>query len=163
VAAASGLGRPSLDGDRLAYHVAGTGSSRIAMVDLVSGERRRLRRAVGAVLLNPSLSGDRLLYVDSSATRQRLRLGGVLATGAGDRTLFSTTPTARRDAGREPGKALHHAGYPGGRRPRTPARPRAGLTVTLWTTALDATTAYVTSLRHRTAGRTDATLLKILL
>jgi hypothetical protein len=163
MARASELGRPSLDGDRLAYHVSGTKSSRIATVDLVTGDRFTLRRSVGSLLLNPTLSGDRLLYVESTATRQRLRLGDLRAYGGADRSLFSTTPTARRDAGHEPNKGLHHAGYPDGVRPRMAPRPARGVTVTLWTTAIDATMAYVTSVRHLPAGATAASLLKVAL
>ena len=156
-ASASGLGRPAIDGDRLVFHVSGAESSRIVEVDLASRVRRTRRRSRSALLLNPSLSGDRLVYVRSGADRQRVLLA---RPGRRDRVLFSTTPTARRDAGHEAGKRLHRQGYRGGRRPPQPRRPRRGLTVTLWTTALDGDTAYVTRLRHR-SGRTTASLLRM--
>ena len=161
LARGNGVGRPSLDGDTLAYHVSGAVSSRITTVNLVTGERLTLRRSVGTLLLNPTLSGDRLLYVQSSATRQVLRLADLRAYGGVDRSLFSTTPTARRDAGHEPQKSPHHAGYPNGVRPKQPVRPPRGLTVTLWTTALDGNTAYVSALRHLPGGVTTSALLKV--
>jgi hypothetical protein len=160
-ARSNGLGRPSLDGDRLVYDVAGTKSSKLSMLDLVTGERATLRRATGALLLNPTLSGNRLLYVESRATRQRVRLADLGVYGSTDRTLYSTWPTARRDAGHEPHHGLHHAGYPDGVRPKMPSRPPRGLAVTLWTTALAGDTAYVTSLRHVRGAPTQASLFKV--
>jgi hypothetical protein len=87
-------------------------------------------------------------------------LGATYTAGA-DRVLVSTTPTARRDSGEEAGHHEHHAGYPGGRRPPDPARPPQGVTVTLWTTALDGTTAYVTRLRHRPSSVTQSRILRL--
>jgi hypothetical protein len=66
------------------------------------------------------------------------------------------TPTGRRDAGHEKGHGRHHAGYPGGRPPRLAPRPPAGVSTTLWTTALGPATAYVTRLRHRSGTTTTA-------
>lgn len=74
--------------------------------------------------------------------------------------LCSTTPTVRGDAGDERGKHPHRQGYPKGKRPATFVQPRAGVTVTLTSTAFDGTAAYVTRLRHRGA-RTDSSNLRI--
>ena len=79
---------------------------------------------------------------------------------AKDATLYATTPTARRDVGYERGKHPHHAGYPDGKRPVLPPRPAKGLTVTLWTTALNGADAYVTRLRHR-GGAVESRVLKV--
>jgi MFS family permease len=163
VATGRGIGRPSIDGDHLVFHVVGRQSSRILEVDLPSGTRRVLRAdRTGGVLLNPSVSGERLLYVRATAVRQQVRAGARAPRGVrSDRVAYSTFPTTRRDAGHEPGLGLHHQGYPGGRRPPEPKRTPRGLTVTLWTTALDGSTAYVTQLRHLRGGTTRASLLRV--
>lgn len=143
--ARTGLGAPSLDGARLLYHLtaAATGS-RIVEYDLATSRRRVLRRERRALLLNPVSRDGVVLYVRSTSRRQELRLDG--------RVVYSTTPTARRDAGVEPGRHQHQAGYRNGRPPQSP-RPARGVTVTLWTTALSATHAYVTRLREGSPPR----------
>jgi hypothetical protein len=162
VATGRGVGRPSIDGDQLVFHVAGRTSSRIVEVDLATGAHSTLRRAVVALLLNPSVSGDRLVYVRSTALRQQV-MAGPRAPGRGpsDRSAMSTFPTARRDAEHEPGLGLHHQGYPNGRRPGKPKRTPPGHTETLWTTAVDGSTAYVTRLVHLSGGRVRASLLRV--
>jgi hypothetical protein len=116
-----------------------------------------LRSEKRALLLNPSFDGGSLLYVRSTSTRQELRLGPPVRRAiTRDRRLYSTTPTGRRDAGHEKGHGRHHAGYPGGRPPRLAPRPPAGVSTTLWTTALGPATAYVTRLRHRSGTTTTA-------
>jgi len=152
------IGRPSLAGATLVFHVAGRAVSQLVRVDLGSGARRVLRRASGAQLLNPTTDGRELLYVRSSATGQELRLGA-LGPG-GERLLYRTTPTARRDTGVEKGRARHRAGYPGARAPRLAPRPRPGITDTLWTTALGENAAYVTRLRRGQGGATTAVVLR---
>ncbi|MGI8623411.1 MAG: hypothetical protein ACR2NB_07985, partial [Solirubrobacteraceae bacterium] len=147
------LGRPALDGSRVVFDDQSPGVSRILQRDAATGAARTLRRSASALLLQPSTVARRLLYVRSTFRRQKVILGG--------RVVYSTTPTARRDGGEEAGHQEHHAGYPRGRRPKAPPRPAAGLTVTLWTTAFDGDAAYVTRLRHRRGGRTQATILKI--
>ena len=52
------LGRPSLAGERLLFHVAGTSSSRIDEILLASDRRSTLRTAPRALLLNPSSDGQ---------------------------------------------------------------------------------------------------------
>lgn len=154
VAAPDRLGRPSLDGDRVVFHVGQRAGSRIEEIYLPARRRTTLRRGRdGAQLLNPSKQGDRLLYVRSSAERQQVLLGPRRARASDrDRPLLTTYATIRRDAGREPGRELHHEGYPGGRAPRQPERAPEGVTVTLWTTALAPDAAYVSRIRQTAAG-----------
>jgi hypothetical protein len=164
VATATGsdqLGRPGLSGQTLVYHRAGRRGSRIQLLDLATGAGRVLRSERRALLSNPSFDGRELLYVRSTYTRQELRLGPPLRRATTrDRRLYGTTPTARRDADHDKGRHLIHQGYPGGHPPPLPPRPRAGITDTLWTTALGPSTAYVTRLRLR-GGRTTATVLSV--
>lgn len=161
VVAPTQIGRPSLGGARTVFHVAGTASSRIIEVDLASGARRTLRRATGALLSNPSLDGEALLHVRSSADHQQLVIGTRTGPAGDDEVLFSTLPTARRDSGAEPGRRRHGAGYPGGRPPRLPARPKQGGTLTLWSTALGPGSAYVTRLRAAGRGSATASILRV--
>jgi hypothetical protein len=141
LARAAQLGRPSLEGGRLAFHANG----RIVLADLATGRLTTVRRERRALLLNPSLHGGRLLYVRSIYRRQELRLGPQTARRPRrDAKLWSTVPTGRRDAGYEPGKEHHRMGYP----KKLWRRPRRGLSMTLWTTALAADAAYVTRLRQ---------------
>ena len=155
------LGRPSLAGQSLVFHRAGRSGSQIRLLDLGTGAERVLRSERRALLLNPSFDGRELLYVRSTYTRQELRLGppGRRAPTR-DRRLYSTTPTGRRDAGHEPGHGRHRAGYPRGRPPRLAPRPPAGVSTTLWTTALGPREAYVTRLRRR--GGTTTTTAAVL-
>ena len=100
------LGRPALAGDRVLFHVAGRTSSRIVERDLRSWRRRTLRRQPRALLLNPSARGGRLLYVRSTFERQQLRIGRLRPRAVRrDRALYRLVPTARRDAGHEPGES----------------------------------------------------------
>jgi hypothetical protein len=152
------LGRPALDGDRLLFHVAGASTSRIDQIRLRSGGRTTLRRAPHTLLLNPSAFQGSLLYVRSTYQRQQLRVGALRKRSVDrDRSLYGTVPTGRRDAGYEPGAEHHRHGYP----MKMPPRPRPGVHVTLWTTALTATHAYVTRLRQDTGQPLRATLLRV--
>jgi hypothetical protein len=155
------LGRPALAGQSLVFHRAGRKGSQIRLLDLGTGRERVLRSERLALLLNPSFDGRDLLYVRSTYTRQELRLGPPGRRPATrDRVLYSTTPTARRDDDHDKGRHRHHEGYPGGHPPPLPARPPAGITDTLWTTALGPSTAYVTRLRLR-GGTTTATVFSV--
>lgn len=148
------IGRPSLDGDRLTFHVALRRESRIEEIFVPTHRVAILRRAdEGALLLNPSELGGRLLYVRSSPQRQEVLLGPRRGrSGTADERLYGTHATVRRDAGHEPGHSRHGAGYPRGRAPRLPARAPEGVDLTLWTTALAPAAAYVTSIRRTSAG-----------
>jgi hypothetical protein len=142
------LGRPAVQGGRVAFHVTGR-TSRIIVVDLASGRAATARQERRALLLNPSLQGGRLLYVRAVYSRQELRLGPVTRRSPRkDRKLWSTVPTGRRDAGHEPGNEHKRHGHPH----RLWKRPRRGVSGTLWTTALAEDAAYVTRLRQ-IAGR----------
>jgi hypothetical protein len=154
------LGRPSLDGDRAVLHVATRAGSRIEEIFLPTQRIAVLRSARdGALLLNPSEYAGELLYVSSSPQGQFVLLGPRRARGGrDDRRLFATPPSARRDAGHEPGHHRHGAGYPGGRPPPLPPRAPAGVELTLWTTALAADAAYVTRIVRTSRGTTTEVL-----
>lgn len=138
------LGRPALDGDRLAFHLIGR-TSRIIVADLSTGRAATARQERRALLLNPSLDGRRLLYVRAYYARQELRLGPVTRRSPRrDRRLWSTVPTGRRDAGHEPGNEHKKHGQPH----KMWKRPARGVASTLWTTALAEDAAYVTRLRQ---------------
>jgi hypothetical protein len=154
------LGRPSIDGDRLVVHVATSRASWIEEIYLPTHRIAVLRTARGgALLLNPSELAGQLLYVRSSPQGQEVLLGPRRIRGGGaDTRLYATHPTVRRDAGHEPGRHRHGAGYPGDRPPRLPERAPAGLDLELWTTALAPGAAYVTRIL-RTAGGTATEVL----
>jgi hypothetical protein len=151
------LGRPALSGSTLVFHVTTAGGAVIRAIDLATGRRSTLRSQHRSMLLNPSALGTSLVYVRSTYRRQQLLLGK-FAKGrvSGDRVLYSTTPTARRDDTHEPGYNTHEH-YPGGLYPRPPA----GRSDTLWTTALGPGAAYVTRLRQRTGKPTRAVILRV--
>ena len=162
VVAPGGIGRPSLDGDRVVYHYAERGLSRIEEIYLPTQRRTTLRTVrSGAQLLNPSEEGGELLYVSASAERQQLLIGPRRARrGNRDRALLSMPATVRRDAGHEPGRRRHNEGYPRHRAPRLPQRAPAGVEVTLWSTALAPGAAYVSRLR-RTTRATSTVILRL--
>jgi hypothetical protein len=154
------IGRPSLDGDRVVFHVATRGGSRIEEIFVPTRHVAVLRRAdQGALLLDPSEQAGSVLYVSSSPQGQAVLLGPRRRrSGDADVRLYFTHPTVRRDAGHEPGRHRHGAGYPGGRPPRLPARAPAGVDLELWTTALAPGLAYVTSIRRTSRGTTTQIL-----
>lgn len=131
------LGRPSLDGDVVVFHVATAHGSRIVEYDLAASVTRVLRRSTSALLTNPALLGNRLLYVRQADLAQLLELGPAAPRG-GDRVLYRLAAPAQHDVGHEPGHS---------RVTRTP-HPRTAQW-TLWTTALSAKHAYVTLLPRR--------------
>ena len=155
------LGRPVVDGTRVAYHLAGTNGSRIVLRDLALGTVSVIRSRKRALLTNPTLAGDTLLHVSSTASVQEVVLGTIDGT---DRSLYAIPPSARRDGGRESGRRRHsHYRFIRGRYRAVPPpplapRPRRGSTVTLWTTALAPDAAYVTRLTSRGARTTSAVL-----
>jgi hypothetical protein len=152
------LGRPALEGNLLAFHVAGRSGGRIVVADLSTGRRQTVRRERRALLLNPSLLGGALLYVRTRYSRQELRLGALARRSPRrDAALYATVPTGRRDAGHEPGARHHRHGHPH----NLWRRPREGVAATLWTTALAADAAYVTRLRQIAGRPLEAELLRI--
>jgi hypothetical protein len=162
VAAPDRIGRPSLDGDRVVFHVAQRSDSRIQEIYLPTLRRATLRiGANGAQLLNPSESGDELLYVSASFEHQQVLIGPRRSRrGDRDRALLSMHPPVRRDAGHEPGHKRHSEGYPGGRAPKLPPRAPAGVAVTLWSTALAPGAAYVSRMR-RTRDGTATVIMRL--
>ena len=152
------LGRPALEGSRLAFHVNVVRSGRILLFDLATGQGGTIRQERRALLLNPSLHGGRLLYVRAVYSRQELRLGPpTRRSPRRDRRLWSTVPTGRRDAGHEPGDQHKRHGHPH----RMWRRPRRGVSATLWTTALAADAAYVTRLRQIAGKPLVAEILRV--
>jgi hypothetical protein len=133
----SRLGRPSLDLDTIAWHVATSRASSIVAYDLARSRSRVLRRSTSALLTQPSLLGTRLLYVRQTNLAQLLEVGAA-APGGHDRVLYRLAAPAPHDAGYERGHS-HVTRTP---RPRTAAW-------TLWTSALSPTHAYVTLLPRR--------------
>ncbi len=151
------LGRPVLEGGRLAFHAAGRRGGRIVLADLDAGTRRVVRRERRAQLLNPSLLGGRLLYVRADHRRQELRLGPLSRRAPRrDRRLWSTTPTGFRDNGHERGRRRSRHGH----RKLWP-RPRRNLSASLWTTAQAEDAAYVTRLRQVPSRALVAEILRV--
>ena len=146
------LGRPALDGDLVVYHYATPSGSWLTTVNVATGARHRVRFAKDAQLLNPSLLGGSLLYVRTSRCAQELRLGPL--HGGKERVLYKLPPLAGQDRGHDRGHTEQGERLPCPHRPKPTAR-------ILWTTALSATTAYVTILRPRRGGRTTPTLVSI--
>jgi hypothetical protein len=151
------LGRPALDGDRLVFHQAGRRSSSIVELDLASGRRTVLRRATRRQLTNPTLRGDRLLYVETNQYQQALVLGG-RGEGRG-RTLLRIAPAIDADKGYTTRHGPHRPGIPRPR--RLPKEGPAGTITTLTTTALADDAAYVTRLRRSRGGALRTALLRV--
>jgi hypothetical protein len=159
VAAPDRIGRPSLEGDRVVFHIAQRSASRIEEIYLPTRRRTSLRRGSGAQLLNPSVEGGELLYIRSSAERQEVLIGPRRARdGSRDDGLLTMHPTRRRDTGRERGRERHGEGYPRGRPPKLPARAPVGVAVTLWSTALAPGAAYVSRIRRTASGTSNVTV-----
>jgi hypothetical protein len=158
IAASKELGRPALEGSRLAYHVPGRTGSRIVIADLATGKKTTVRRERRALLLNPALQDGRLLYVRNMYKHQELRVGPQRKhRTTRDRNLWSIPPTGRRDAGHDPGKEHHKHGWP----KKLWRRPKAGVSATLWTTALAADNAYVTLLRQVAGRPLEVAILRV--
>ncbi|MFP5363063.1 MAG: hypothetical protein ACLGI5_10075 [Thermoleophilia bacterium] len=157
------IGRPSIDGDRVVFHTAQRRGSRIEEIYLPTRRRVTLRAGRnGAQLLNPSEQGGSLLYVRSTAERQLVLIGPRRARrGNRDRSLLRMHPTVRRDAGYERGRRRHTEGYPRRRAPRLPERAPAGVTVTLWSTALAPDAAYVSRMRRTASGTTSNVIVRL--
>ena len=156
VRAPAQLGRPSVDGNQLVFHVAGR-TSRIVEADLAGQRRRTLRTGDRIGFTNPSLHNGSLVYVRTSAYSQSLQLGP-RTRPRGDRTLLRIASNVNADAGHERGRRPH-------RTTRQPSRPAPrgpqGTATTLWTTALTSDTAYVTRLRQRDGGGPTMDILQL--
>jgi hypothetical protein len=147
------LGRPSLSGTLVLYHLAGPGGSGLFSYDLSTGSRRQLRSSKVAQLLSPTRLGGKLLYVRLTRCAQQLRLGPLDGNGAG-RLLYKLPPLAGQDAGHEHGHTRQGEHLPCSPPPKPTARM-------LWTTALSGTEAYVTVLRPGSGGQMTPSLLAI--
>ena len=147
------LGRPSLSGEVVVYHLALPGRSRLFSFDLSTGKRSLLRSARHALLLSPARIGGKLLYVRLGRCSQQLRLGRPDGNGPG-RVLYKLPPLAGQDLGHERGHTEQGSHVP------CPGRPRP-TTRSLWTTAISDTTAYVAVLRPAGGGHTTPSLLAV--
>jgi hypothetical protein len=147
------LGRPSLSGELVLYHVAGTGGSALYAYDLSTGKRLQLRTSKVAQLLNPARLGSKLLYVRLTRCGQQLRLGPLDGNGAG-RVLYRLPPLAGQDLGHEHGHTRQGEHLPCSPRLKPTSRM-------LWTTALSGTAAYVTVLRPGSGGVMTPSLLSL--
>jgi hypothetical protein len=143
------VSRPSLDGDVLAYAVAGRTGSAIRTLNLATGVTAALRDADRGVLLTqPALSAGRLLYVRTTRAHQQLLLGAaVRRRSESDHELLRIRSTTQRDAGHDNGHTTQ-----GRLLEDRHVRPLRAARYSLWSTAMTAATAYVTRLRRD--GRT---------
>jgi hypothetical protein len=71
------LGRPSLRGDRLAWHTVSRSRSRIYVRNLAGGGRRTFAQTRIGMLSNPSLHGKRVVWVDARSGVTYLRRGSL--------------------------------------------------------------------------------------
>jgi hypothetical protein len=158
------IGRPALDGARVAFTIDTPARSAIELVDLASGRRRTLRAARhGVAFFYPSLLGGRILYERVTRCVQQLRLGVVagparassraatagplgtadaLRASRGERVLLSLPSAVARDPGYQAGYTHAYnsaSGCPNRRAGR-------GGATRLGATALAARSAYVTRL-----------------
>jgi hypothetical protein len=145
------LGRPSLRGNLVAFHVVRGRTTRIMLFDLRTHHRRTLRRGREAQVLNPSIAGSRFAYVVIARCRQELRLAPL--HGGGSRVLMRLGGPGTRDAGHDPGHTTQGSGA--GRCGRRPAG------VMLWTTAVYRGLAWVTRLRPRADGSTRPAIVRV--
>jgi hypothetical protein len=136
------VGNPALTGDTLLFTL--NRGTRLYALDLATGVRTLLRRAVAAELRGPSSDGVSLAYVYATYKRQQVRVGPLAPAGPGaDKAVYGMVPTGRRDLGYEPGH--EHAE---GHKPQLWPRPPAGVAWTMTTTALSGDSVYVTRLRQ---------------
>jgi hypothetical protein len=151
------LGRPTVLGARVLYHVAGIGGSRIVLADPATGAQEILRRKPGAQLTNPSSDGVRLLHVHASGRQQELRLGPIVESDGADLVIAVHPSSGRRDQERERGRTRHLHPY---MRPLPPIA-KAGETQTLWSTAIAPDAAYVTRIVAPAGRARRADILRV--
>jgi hypothetical protein len=97
------LGRPSLAGGRLAWHVVTRDYSKVVVERLASGARRVIRRSEIAVESNPAVTGTRIVWVEQRARSASLlmrRFGytwtrEIYDVNRRDRRLLTTALTRR--------------------------------------------------------------------
>jgi hypothetical protein len=140
------LSRPAISGNTVVYSTATASGGWITAVDLANNRSRQIRVSHESQLLNPSLLGTALVYVESARCSQRLVLGYLRVPVV--RTLLTFAPVAGADVGHEPEHTAQGSRTPCGRRPLQGARSL------LWTTALAPDRAFVTVLDARTGRPT---------
>ena len=87
VAASENLGRPSLNGNHLAWHRVSTTRSRVFLYRISSGSRATIAKSKIALLAHPSVTSNRIVWVDQRSGLIKLRK---LWIGAGPaETLWS--------------------------------------------------------------------------
>ncbi len=146
------VGRPSLSGSTVLFERASAARSSIVSVDAASGRTRVLRSSSRALLENPSLDGDRLLYIELARCAQWALIGSV--TGSGGRVVGNLAALAGQDRGHERGHTTE-----GSRRPCFGKPPTT--TSVLWTTALDDRFAYLTIIREPYASSIDTRIERV--
>jgi hypothetical protein len=148
------VGRPALVGSTVVFTLDTPSGSTIEALNLDTAARRVLRSSgSGFELQNPSLLGGRLLYERVDRCAQELRLGRP-ASARQDRVLLSLPSTVARDPGYQAG--YEHAWNSASGCPNRSAAGRG--TVRLGSTALAASTAYVTEIP---ASPTDAFIVAL--
>jgi hypothetical protein len=97
------LGRPSLAGGRVAWHVVTRSQSRVVVAVLSTGRRTVIARSKVAVESYPSVTGTRVLWVEQRAARaflrvrrfDRARVHTIYSMRRSDRRLWTTALTGR--------------------------------------------------------------------
>ena len=155
------LGRPALAGDALVFHVATRTGSRIDALDLTDrcahpgaqraprpvDEPRRARRRAGLRALD--------VHAPAAPPRAADATGRRAATACCSRRCRPAAATSNHEKGHK-----RHTEGPKSPQPLSP-RPKPGVSATLWTTALDASAAYVTNLVQRRGKPLEATILRV--
>jgi hypothetical protein len=98
------IGRASISGGRVAWHMASASGSRIALVTIRSGKRSVLARSKIGLLAHPSLGASHVVWVDQRMGSSLLRLRRLdsttvvtLARSDDRNEVFWTTAVAGRD------------------------------------------------------------------
>ena len=73
VVPSSDLGRPSLHGDRLAWHRVNTAGSRVFVYTISSGRRVTIAKSKIALLAHPSVTSQRIVWVEQRSGVTRLK------------------------------------------------------------------------------------------
>ena len=146
------LGRPALDGSTVVFARTSAARSSIVSVDAASGRAQILRASSRALLENPSLDGDRLLYVEVARCAQWALVGS--ASGSRDRIVGKLAPLAGQDNGHERGHTTQGSRTPCFGTPKT-------TTSLLWTTALDDRFAYLTILSEPRTSSVEARIERV--
>jgi hypothetical protein len=134
------IGRPTVHGNRVAFHVASARGSRLVELDARTRRGRLIRQSSTVRYLHPVRRGGSILYVRLTRCGQELRL----LRGRRDRVLLRTRPFVV-DYGPSRGCT----------------RRRRTTRTLLWTTALSDTHAYVTRIVPRPGRAPRASILSV--